>query len=172
MRLTSECERLHARICPTVHRPCTRHTRLRRPCRLRAGVPPAALPSRGQCRDEVRRSGPRMLSSAGTHRHYGAADLPPTSRRPPADLPPTSRRPPADLPPTSRRFPADLPPISRGQRVRTASEQGGGWIGFRGAPRSRAGQARWRRRPGGACGDRGGIGGTLALAPALALSGP
>ena len=70
-----------------------------------------------------------------------------------------------------RRSPADLPPTSRAQRLRTASEQGVGWIGFRGAPHSRAGQARWRRRPGEHIGeDRGSIRGPQA--PALALTQP
>ena len=46
---------------------------------------------------EIKCAGRVMLSSAGTHRHHGAADLPPTSRA---------------------------------QRLRTGSEQGGGWIGI------------------------------------------
>ena len=91
---------------------------------------------------EIKCAGRVMLSSAGTHRHHGAADLPPTSRRPP---------------------------------VRSASEpvqsKGVGGSEFRGAPHSRAGQARWRRRPGEHIGeDRGSIRGPLA--PALALTQP
>ena len=123
-----------------MHRPCThytQHTRLvRRPCRR---APRAPRHCRPVVSAEIKCAGRVMLSSAGTHRHHGAADLPPTSRRAP---------------------------------VRSASEpvqsKGVGGSEFRGAPHSRAGQARWRRRPGEHIGeDRGSKRGALALALAL-----
>ena len=70
-------------ICPTVHRPCTVHTTHSAPSSVQACPPRHCRPVVSA---EIKCAGRVMLSSAGTHRHQGAA-LPPISRRSPADLP-------------------------------------------------------------------------------------
>ena len=86
-----------------------------------------------------------MLSSAGTHRHYGAADLPPTSRRSPVG----SASEPLQSKGVGGSDSEALLALEQGKHV------GADDLGARAE-------------------IRGGIGGTLALAPApaLALSGP